>query len=82
MIEERLWGEEEVSPPDSERFAREISALVRSLDKLSDIKEQACKNNNGKKDLGDGAHHADNTDRWREEIASRIARLQQAGNSQ
>ena len=85
MIEERLATEAEPGALESERQARELGALIRSFEKLSEFEEQTRraleKGEARARQSGDGARGGAESDaeRWREEIARRIARLREAG---
>ena len=74
MIEARLDSGDDISPADSERAAREIGALIRNLEKLKAFDGQPGRG--GKSDIrANGRQGVDDAERWREEIAERIARL-------
>lgn len=74
-IERHMAENGDASPAESERTARSLNSLVRSLEKLSAVEQRLGK---AQKDRGETRRQeggGDTTERRREELARRIAKL-------
>ncbi|MEZ5776030.1 MAG: hypothetical protein R3D33_15390 [Hyphomicrobiaceae bacterium] len=84
MIEQRLSAGRETSAADSEREARELGALIRSLERL-EAGEQVRGPGEGagiRRVSGTpAAGEVNDAERWRAELARRISRLREQGGS-
>jgi hypothetical protein len=81
QLEERLMSDESDSPADSERQARELGTLIRNHARLEQMEEAAARQaaiGGGKSgENGNRGEEGDDAERWRKELAERIARLRQ-----
>lgn len=72
-LEKRMEGDGDVSPADSERETRELSSMVRSFEKITDVGADLAKERKPKgRQRGRDANDAE---RMRVEIAQRLERL-------
>jgi hypothetical protein len=75
QLEERLMSSEAESPADSAHLSREIGSLIQHHGRLEAMEEAAGGAAKRKPGRNDKAGEVDDAERWREELAKRIARL-------